>query len=182
MKYKTTFIVVILTIFIYGCGSEVPTDTANANSANKTANTVAANTNDPLETSKTPEVSTTNNAPTLTPVVKAYCQAIVKKDENGLRKVFSKETLKSYESDMKAEGKNSLIDFFAGTESPNNKLCEVRNEQIEGDTAIAEVRTDNTPNGVKYKFVKENGEWKLTNESPDFNSVKQSATNSNTAK
>ncbi|CAN5637885.1 hypothetical protein BH24ACI2_BH24ACI2_14850 [soil metagenome] len=180
MRYKITFLISILAIFLYGCtGPESPT---NTNSINKTANTNITNTNNPLETSKTPEVSTTNIAPTITPVVKAYCEAFVKKDEAGFRKNFSQETLRQYESDMKAEGKNSLIEFFADTESPNNKLCEARNEKIDGNSAVAEVRTDNAPNGVKYKFVKENGEWKWTNESPDFQSVKQSVTNSNSSK
>ena len=182
MKYKITFLITILTIFIYGCSSEAPTNTANTNSANKTTDVVVTNTNSPLETTKTPETSTSNNAPTVTPVVKAYCEAIVKKDEAGLRKVFSKETLKYYETEMKADNKNSLVEFFTQTEAPNNKLCEARNEVIQGDTAVAEVRTDTSPNGVKYKFIKENGEWKLTNESPDFQSVKQSATNSNTTR
>lgn len=181
MKYKIIFLIAILTIFIYGCTSETPTNTANTNTANKTAaNTIE--TNNPLETTKTPETSTTNNAPTITPVVKSYCEALAKKDEAGLRKVFSSETLKYYETEMKAEGKKSMVEYFMQTESPNNKICEARNETIQGDTAIAEVRTDSMPNGAKYKFVKENGEWKMTNESPDFQSVKQSISNSNTAK
>ncbi len=180
MRYKITFLISILAIFLSGCSSsESPT---NTNSINKTANTIVTNTNNPLETSKTPEVSTTNNAPTIAPVVKAYCEAFVKKDEADFRKVFSQETLKQYESDMKADKKNSLIEYFADTESPSNKLCEARNEKIEGSAALAEVRTDNAPNGVRYKFVKENGEWKWTNESPDFQSVKQSAANSNSSK
>jgi len=183
MRYKITFLITFSAIFLYGCArSENTTETTNANLANKSANIIVTNTNSPLETAKTPEASTTNNAPTITPVVKAYCEAIVKKDEAGLRKVFSKETLKYYEGEMKADKKNSLVDFFAGTESPDNKLCEARNEIVKGDTAIAEVRTDNTPNGVKYKFVKEDGEWKFTNESSDFQAVRQSAANTNSAK
>lgn len=174
MTYNTIFLITILAIFAFGCSSaETPGNTANTNQLNKTADNQSSN--NPLETAKTPEATTTNNAPTLTPVVKTYCEAIVKKDEAKLRSVFSRETIKQYEADMKADGVKTLVEFFAGTEAPDNKLCEARNEKIEGETAVAEVRTDNIPNGVKYKFIKENNEWKLTNESPDFNSVKQSA-------
>jgi hypothetical protein len=61
-------------------------------------------------------------------------------------------------------------------------MCEIRNEKIEGDTAVAEIKTEGMPNGIKVKFVKENGKWKLTTEIPDFENMKKSAANSNTAK
>ena len=51
----------------------------------------------------------------------------------------------------------------------------MRNEQIEGNTGVAEVRTEGMPNGARIKFVKENGEWKVTNESPDIKAVQESA-------
>ena len=41
------------------------------------------------------------------------------------------------------------------------------------DSATAMVKTNKTPNGVKRVFVKENGEWKLTNKVPDLESVKK---------
>lgn len=180
MRYKIFFLISISAVFLFGCASaETP---VNNNIANKNTNITVTNTENPLETSKTPETATTNNAPTITPVVLAYCEAFVKKDEAAFRKVFSQETLKQYEGEMKSDKKNSLIEFFADTESPNNKVCEARNEKIEGNTAVAEIRTDNAPNGVKYKFVKENGEWKWTNEIPEIQSMKPATANSNSAK
>ena len=37
---------------------------------------------------------------------------------------------------------------------------------ITGDKAVAEIRADPYPNGIKIEFVKEGGEWKITNRSP----------------
>jgi di/tripeptidase len=79
---------------------------------------------------------------------------------------------------MKAEKSKSLADFLS-TDQVTTALCEIRNEVITGDTAVATVRTAGMPQGnVKVVFVKEGNEWKLTNRSPDLDAVKQTATNS----
>lgn len=163
------------------CTSDAPANSANAVVVNKTAN-AAANSENPLTTTKTPEAATANAAPTLAPVVLAYYEALKRKDDAALQKVYSRETLKSLQADMKDEKKTSLTEFITETEPAPDKPFEVRNEQIQGDAAVAEMRGGSYPNGIKVKFVKENGEWKLTNESPDFESVKQSATNSAASK
>src|SRR5258708_6835206 len=80
---------------------------------------------------------TTNSAPTLTPVFKAYCQAKIKNDEAALRRVHSQETLRSYEAEMARDKVKSLL-VYLEDDKVSGKLCEVRNEQIQGDTAIAE--------------------------------------------
>ena len=166
-----------VSMFMVGCGGGTsPTNAVNAN-----ANVPKPNTNNPLAViTPTPE-STTNNAPTLTPVFKAYCDAMVKKDEAGLRKVHSSDTIKSFESQMKTSGIKTLVKFMEDDQI-SGKICEVRNEQITGDKAIAEIRTDLYPNGFKIMFVKENGEWKLTNQYPSFDSVIKSSPNSKTGK
>ncbi len=167
--------ILIFTIILTGCPGNQPTP--NTNSTNVPANISNKNTvNSELNTvAKTPE-ATTNNAPTLTPVFKAYCDAMTKKDEAALRKLYSAATLKSLEADMKAENEKSLVKYLEA-DQVSNKLCEVRNEKIEGDTGIAEVKTEGAPNGFPIKFVKENGEWKLTTESPELDSVKKSVSN-----
>jgi hypothetical protein len=172
--------ILIFTIFLTGCPTNTPTP--NTTAPNTTAN-VANNSgaNSGLTTNSKPKDETTNNAPTLTPLVKSYCDAMTKKDEAAIRKVYSQATLKKLEADMKADNEKSLVKYLE-TDQVSNKLCEVRNEKIEGDAAIAEIKTEGAPNGFKVKFVKENGEWKLTTESPEFDSVKKSAENSNTAK
>ena len=159
------------------CTSDAPANSANV-AANKTANVAAVNSENPLTTTKTPEAATANAAPTLAPVVLAYYEALKAKNDAALQRVYSRETLKSLQADMKDEKKTSLAEFITETEPAPDKPFEVRNEQIQGDSAIAEMRGGSYPNGIKVKFVKENGEWKLTNESPEFESVKQSAANS----
>ena len=75
------------------------------------------------------------------------------------------ETIKLFESQMKEDKIKTLVKFLE-TDEISGKICEVRNEQITGDTAVAEIRADPYPNGLKVVFVKENGEWKMTNKSP----------------
>jgi PBP1b-binding outer membrane lipoprotein LpoB len=183
MRFQILIFCTILTfIFLLsGCPSNPPT-----NSASNANQTIVNNPNKPtnsgsLETSKTPTETTVNEAPTLKPVFTAYCDAMTKKDEAALRKVFSQGTLKSLEADMKADNQKSLVKYLE-VERVSNKLCEVRNEKIEGETGVAEVKTEGMPNGAKIKFVRENGEWKLTTEIPDFKAVKDSVQNANTAK
>jgi hypothetical protein len=74
----------------------------------------------------------------------------------------------SLEKDAASEGKKSMVEFITELEPVPAQPFEVRNEQINGDVAVAEMRGGAYPNGIKIKFVKENGEWKMTNESPEF--------------
>lgn len=187
MRYQILFFITILSfsIFFAGCGGG-ETTTPNSAGANKAANSGAgaannaANTNGgALATSRTPESQTVNRAETVAPVVKAYCDAMTRKDEAAIRKVYSQATLKSLEADMRDEKKTSLIEFLSEIDNVSNKLCEARNEKVAGETAVAEIRTESYPNGIAVKFVREGGEWKMTNESPEFEDVKKSAANSN---
>ena len=175
MKQITIFLTVItVTILLIGCGGNSPNTATNGNAAN------TGNSTNPLETKTPTPEQTVNAAPTLSPMFKAYCAAMDKKDEAAIRKLYSADTLKNFDEQMKDEGVKNLAKFLE-----NDKLgakCEIRNEQITGDTAVAEIRGDSYPNGIKAVFVKENGEWKLTNKSPALDSMKPSAANSNTAK
>jgi hypothetical protein len=169
----TTIAFIILTFT--GCGEQPTANLSNVNSANANSN-AAKNTNNPLATTKKADEETVNKAETIAPIVAAYCDAMRKKDDAALRKIYSRASLSKLEADMKAENERSLAEYLS-TE-PVGSICEVRNEQIQGDKAIAEIRTETYPNGIKYNFVREDGAWKITNESPDFQSVKQSSTNS----
>ena len=153
--------------------TETPTNTVTNTATN--ANTARANAENPMATTKKAEEATTNNAPTVRPVVMAYYEALKKKDDAALRKIYSRETLQSLETDMREEGAKSLAAFITELEPAPDQPFEVRNEQISGDTAIAEMRGGAYPNGIKIKFIKENGEWKMTNESPEFNAVKEAS-------
>lgn len=155
--------VIFTAFFIAACG-ETPTENTNTNA--QATNTADEPKTDPLAaTTPTPE-ATTNNAPTLTPVYRAYCEAMEKKDEAAIRKIYSADTIKFLEKEAKADDM-SLMEYLSAEEA-STKLCEVRNEEITGDTAVAEIRSASMPNGIRVIFVKEGGEWKLTNRSPDL--------------
>ena len=79
---------------------------------------------------------------------------------------------------MKAEKEKSLIKFLED-DKVSGTPCEVTNEEITGDSAVAKIISNKYPNGIPIVFVKENNEWKMTNKSPALDSMKPSA---NTAK
>ncbi len=152
----TFFAILLIALASLGCGGAANTNTANANLANVSTPVKDEN---------------ANTAPTLTPTFKAYCDAWAKKDEAALRAAYSADTIKYFEEGMKDEKITSLMKYLED-DAVSGSLCEVRNEVITGDKAIAEIRADKFPNGIKVEFVKENGEWKLTNKSPTLDAVK----------
>lgn len=163
MKTYLLITAIFASLLLAACGDSGQTNTNQTNRVN------AANTNTNVgvttPTTPTPE-ATANMAPTLTPVYKAYCAAWVKKDEAALRKIYSSDTIADFEKQMKADNIKTLSDFLSDDKA-SNELCEARNEKISGDTATAEVRTLGYPNGIVVVFIKENGEWKLTNRRPE---------------
>ncbi len=175
MKFNTTILIttLIISTLAFACG-DAGTNTNATNTGN--SNTTKANANSPVAVTTPAPEQTTNNAPTLTPMFKAYCLAMEKKDEAGIRRTFSKATLEDIAEDMKAEGSKTLVEYMS-VDQVTTALCEIRNETITGDQAVAEIKTAAIPNGEKFIFVKEGGEWKLTMRSPALDSVKQTTTN-----
>jgi hypothetical protein len=173
-KHAIIFFVFSVALLVSACGDAG----TNSNSPSNGANTNAArsNTNNPVAAATPTPEQTTNNAPTLSPVFKAYCEAMEKKNEAGIRRVYSKDTIADFEEDMKAEGSKTLAEYLS-VDQVTTALCEIRNEVITGDTAVAEVKTAGMPNGAKVVFVKEGEDWKLTNRSPVLDAVKQNVTN-----
>src|SRR5262245_47222811 len=97
LRVINLFLIVSILGFAIGCGGTGPANNAPANNAAAPP----ANSNNVLQTTTPTPESTTNNAPTLTPVYKAYCAAVVKKDDAAIRKYYSADTLKSFEEQMK---------------------------------------------------------------------------------
>lgn len=158
-------------LFLTACGGGNPTPNSAANTTvpnTANATNAAPNSNSPIATTTATQPPTTNDASTVKPVVMAYYEALKTKNDAALKKIYSKQTLMSLEKDAQEEGKQSLVEFITELEPVPAQPFEVRNETINGDVAIAEIRGGSYPNGIKIKFVKENGEWKMTNESPEF--------------
>ena len=157
-----------LCVFLSGCGSEPAANNGNAARNGNTANANASNSgqsnaNSPVAvTTPTPD-QVTNNAPTLTPIYKAYCAAVVKKDDAAIRKFYDSATLKSFEEQMKDENIKKISEYV---DPVTNEVCEVSNERFKGDKGVAKVKTVSYPNGFEVLFVKENGEWKMSSIDP----------------
>lgn len=174
-KFFLFFFTASIAILMAACGGTPAANNGNTNAASNNNNTNAVATN------KSAPEATTNNAPTLTPVFKAYCDAWVKSDEAALRKVYSADTIKYFEGQMKTEKEKSLLKFLED-DKVSGTPCEVTNEEITGDNATANIKSNKYPNGIKIVFVKENGEWKMTNKSPAIDAIKLSVDSPNTAK
>ncbi len=160
MRFQILFSTAIFALALNGCASQSPTNATNA--ANKTAtNTAAANSNNPLATNRAPEAETSNNAPTLAPVVENYYAALQKKDEAAVKKYLSQSAIAYFQAEMKSEKMPTLLAVIEDEQAPVEEKRELRNEQIQGDSAIAEMRGGNLGNWTRIKFVREGGEWKL---------------------
>lgn len=166
--FFTTFLV--FTILAVGCGGPA-TNTNNNTPVNANRNTG----NSGVVFNPTPKTAepTTNDAPTLGPVVRTYYEAMKKKDDALLRTVLSQAMLKQLEADMKSENKTGLAAFAAELDRPGD--IQVRNEKIEGDKGVAELKGGAYFDWTKLGFVKEDGKWKMSNESPEIQGVKPSA-------
>ena len=171
MRYRIAVFIVVAAFnsLLLACGGPSNNGTGN------NGNVARIDTNNPVVPSPP-----TNNAPTLTPVFKAYCAAWAKNDEAALRKVYSSETIRAFEEQMKEEKVKSLTKFLE-VDKVSGTPCEVSNEQITGDKAMGTIKSNKYPRGLTVEFVKENGEWKLTNRSPAISSMPANAMPANTA-
>lgn len=166
MQFKIflTF-VIALGILAVGCGgSETSTNVSNSHVAN--ANAPAPATNSGLETTKKPEAATTNDAPTLAPVVRTYYEALKKKDDALLKSVMSQNFIRTVEEDMKDEKRTGIAAYMAEFDTIPEKPVEVRNEKIEGNDAVAELKGGAYINWTPFAFINEGGKWKFTGGSP----------------
>ncbi|MEP6704346.1 MAG: hypothetical protein ABJB34_06035 [Acidobacteriota bacterium] len=168
MKF-TIFLTFVLGIGIAmtGCGTTtIITNVANGNVANVNVNAPPPATNSGLEPIKKPEAATTNNAPTLAPVVQTYYEALKKKDDNLVKSVMSQAFIKSIEADMKEEKRTGIAAYMAETDTIPEKPVEIRNERIEGTDAVAELKGGAYLNWTPFAFINEGGKWKFTGGSP----------------
>ena len=148
-----------------GCG-DGGTGTGNISNTNlPNTNAQMPATNSVMEPTPKPEMATTNNAPTLGPVINAYYDALKKKDAAAVRRVMSEDFLKSTEAEMKRENKTDLVAFLTEFDTLPQGQMEVRNEQISGNRGTAVVKGGAyVGNGIVMVFKNEGGSWKVSNE------------------
>ena len=184
MRFQNLFFTAILifSFALIGCtNTETPINKTDTKPANTNASTT--NTDNPLATTKKPEAATSNNAPTLAPVVQNFYEALNKKDDAGVKKSLSQSALKYYETEAKAEKKTALV-YLSEAEDPISEKREVRNEKIEGETAVAEIKGGSLGVWTPIKFVRENGEWKFASpeDSLSLQNIPKTSVDSNPAK
>ncbi len=170
------YILLFLTFFLIGCGAAENSNSAVTNT--KPANKATANADNPLATTKTPEVSMTNNAPTLAPVVQRYYEALQRKDESGTKKFLAQTALKYWEDEAKTEKKTWFV-YLLEAEEPLAEKREIRNEKVTGETAVADLKGGSLGVWTPVKFVKEAGEWKFASpkESMALQDIPRTSTN-----
>ncbi len=163
-NYIYLILAIALVSTVAGCGGgESNVNVSNTNTANTNSAPSANNTG--LEPTKQPAVATTNNAPTLGPILNAYYDALKKKDAAAVRKVMAEDFLKSTEADMKEEKKTDIVAFLTEYDTLPEGQMEVRNEQIIGNRGTAIVKGGAYGgNGILMVFKNEGGSWKVSNE------------------
>ena len=166
MRSRIFLVLLIAVALCVACGDggTQTNSVANANLPNSNASMPATN-SAVLEPTKAPETATTNNAPTLGPVINAYYDALKRKDASAVRRVMSEDFLRSTEADMKAENKTDLVAFLTEFDKLPEGQMEVRNEQITGNRGTALVRGGAyAGSGIVMVFKNEGGAWKVSNE------------------
>jgi len=158
MRYQILFLFIISS-FLISCGgtpetNNTPTNTPKTNSNSNKTNTGSLNTN------KTPEPAKVDDATSLKPTIDGFYEALKKKDEADAKKYLSAAALKYWEDEAKKEKKTWFV-FLLENEDPVDEKREVRNEQIQGDKAIAQVKGGPLGVWTPVAFIKENGEWKF---------------------
>lgn len=172
MKFYITFLVIAFFAVLTGCGGTEPAANQPANANAKPANTTTANSNDPMVPVTRTEAPKTNDAPTISPVVAAYYDALRTKNDAALKAVLTDDVIRSIEADMKEENRKDFAAFVAEYETMPKTPVEVRNEQITGNKATAEIKGGTYANWTAMVFVNDGGKWKWTGESPDTEALK----------
>jgi hypothetical protein len=96
--------------------------------------------------------------------------------------VFTADFVKRAEDDMRRANRKDLAGFLAEYDTIPDKPIEVRNEKIDGNKAVAEIRGGAYLKWTQFTFEKEDGKWKFNGGSADLDAVKESVSNSNSAK
>ena len=157
------------------CGG---TENANNTAANGNANANSSS-HPPMNTVRN-DGPTENNAPTLGPVVQQYNEALKTKNDQMLRDTLSASLTKSLEDDMKAAKRKDFAAYVAETDYQPGQVIEVRNEKINGNKGVAQLKGGQYKVWTAFSFTLENGKWRLDNGSPELDNMPP--TNSNTAR
>jgi hypothetical protein len=146
-----------------GC-NKAASNTSSTNS-NSTGN-AGATTSPSVKPTATSNTTTSSDAGTPTDAFKTYYNAIKNKDVEAVKALFSRATLKALEDKARAANKSPDDVFKEGLESASAEIPatmpETRNEKIEGDRATLEIKDDKKGSWDTIRFVREDGQWKMS--------------------
>lgn len=92
---------------------------------------------------------------------KAFYDAALKRDIEGMKKNLSRDSLKYYEGAAQAAHKTLDQGLRDSAEAIPQKMPETRNETVSGDAATLEIKDDKSEKWDTIDFVKEDNAWKL---------------------
>jgi hypothetical protein len=172
MKYYITLLTTVIAAGLAACGGEAPVNSTNATTAPSNTNATTSSNANSLEGVRRPDAPTTNDAPTLGPVVKAFYDALKRRDDAAVRASLTREQLKSIDADLKERNRTDIAAFLAEIETLSDEPLEVRNEQIQGERGVAEAKGGGVfGNWSPLGFRLEDGKWKLSGDNPDIKTV-----------
>jgi PBP1b-binding outer membrane lipoprotein LpoB len=96
--------------------------------------------------------------------LEAYSKALKKKNVGEMRSLLSKGSIEMAQKEAKAQ--NLSVDEIIKREtlfSEDQRVAEIRNQKIEGDTATIEIKNQYGTWDI-VPFVKEGGKWKIAKE------------------
>jgi Domain of unknown function (DUF4878) len=135
----------------------------NSNGANTANNANSSNTRPAATTSPAQAPTTTGALSSPTRAFMAFYEASKSGDVEAVKRTLSKGSFDFLTAEAKKENKTleaALTESLKNADVPKS-TPEVRNEKIEGDTATIEVKDEKTNTWDSFKFVRENGEWKI---------------------
>ncbi len=147
------FFAVIFAITVSACSSGQPTANNTVVNTPANVNSTAVNTNTNVA-AVTPPMSPTE-------VFKAMSAASAKKDPDGIKKHFTKETLKLFDQVAADQGKTVDQILREPNGAPFPVLPDIGEEKITGQTATLEIGDPETDSATRLPFVIEDGEWKI---------------------
>ena len=172
-RFYISTILIGLAAILSACGGTKP---ANNTAVNTNSNANAAH--PPMSTTNRNDEPTINNAPTLGAVVQQYYKSLELKDDKMLRETLTAAFIAELEKDMKESGETNLAAYIAKTDYQPGLVMEVRNEKINGNRGVAELRGGVYKNWTAFSFTLENGKWRLDNGSPETDNMPKSNSNS----
>lgn len=126
-----------------GCGTATKTDTSKPKQDDSTAKTETAGAKSPTET------------------MVAFVEALKKNDNAVIKNILSKSALAELEKAAAMDNKTLDEMITDGKDLSDEKMPEMKNEKIDGDSATLEVEDERSKKWQTVPFVKEDGIWKI---------------------